>query len=121
MAAAEYNFPTHIRGDAFKARVIKLWTDTLNTVKLDCTGAKVLIQVRKNRKSPVIIQWSTEDSTITITNENEWNLAKKTGAQMDFEEFDYIYDAQMELAGETGDPLTYFKGIFPIVNDVTFE
>lgn len=115
--AGVYNFSTLKRGDAFKGKRFKMYSDAEHTVPLSITGYSILMQVRKSKFDPVVLEWSTADGTITIENGNEFFLAKKTKVDMDIDPFEYLYD--IEFTDGDDEPETFIEGVFPISNDIS--
>ena len=116
-----YNFTLpQKRGDTFNGFQFEINVEVNGVLSpVDFTGAVIKMQVRKNRQTAPVAEWLTSDGSITISgvNNNEINIAAKTGPQMDIEEDTYLYDINVVLAN--GVTNTYVEGRFSIGNNIS--
>lgn len=116
MTPGVYYFPNHQRGDTFNGHTFEI---SQNSEPVDFTDADILIQFKATPQSKAVLQWSTDDDSITISGDdnNVINMASKTGDEMDIPAGTYKYDIQVVLSN--GVTNTYVKGSMKIVNDIS--
>jgi hypothetical protein len=103
-----YNFPTHVKGDTFKARQI--------TLGFDITGAEIKMQFKLSGSIQPSFEWSTVDNSFTVSNAST-GVIVMTKKILDFNPASYVYDLQIE--DSNGDVATHFKGSLTIEQDIT--
>lgn len=110
------------RGDTFNGHQFEIFTVTppsTTPVPVNFIGAVIKIQLRIKPGSPVVMEWLTSNSSITITgaSNNIINMLTKTGLQMEIEPGKYRYDINVLLAN--GVTNTYVEGTMEIVDDIS--
>ena len=97
------------------------FTVTQNAAPLDLTGASILIEVKKTKKSATVkMSFDSATADIDITDlVNGVFVLNKTAAQMEaIAAFDsYFYDIEITLA--SGDIFTFVEGLWTHTQDVT--
>ena len=118
MTPATYDFDEVRRGDTFEACPAFL---TLLEDGEPVSIASARMQVRTDdEKAKLVLEWSTEDDSITITGDdsNVLNLGAKTAVVMAAcLAGDHLYDLELTTSG--GVVMTPLKGVLPISADIT--
>ena len=114
MAAQQYNFPSHKRGDTFNGVSFQVLVDGQ---PLDLTGASLRMQVRQNPKSPKpSAEFTLDNQGLLLTNAPEGRF--QFPAQIiNLQPYDYYYDIEFTLA--SGVRKTWITGRWPITSDVS--
>jgi hypothetical protein len=97
----QYNFPKLKKGNTLKETIMTLLD--ANDAPIDCEDASILVQVRKSPSDPVVLEWSTEDETITISGDdnNVVTLLEMGPEYTDIVPGIYKYDILVTFADET--------------------
>jgi hypothetical protein len=109
-----YDIPAHKAGDTWQG--IPSITIFRNGSALDLTGATAKMQVRFKTDSPSVIDFSTQDNTITFLTSVS-GLINIPPRLVDLPPATYIYDLKITLA--TGEVKTFLEGDWPITSHVT--
>jgi hypothetical protein len=109
-----YDIPDHLRGDTWDG--ITSISLSKNDVPLILTGAKVLLQFRKEVDSPVALELSTDNGGITITDDLN-GIISVPPVLITMRYGIYQYDLQVVLAD--GYTKTYMKGSWKIIGDIS--
>lgn len=105
------NFET-IKGDTWQGATITL---SQSGIPVDITTAEFKMQVRKNACSEIALEWSTSDSTITIT-EGLSGIFTIAARDIDLTPTTYKFDCEMVLLSVTN---TIFSGDWVVTEDIT--
>lgn len=111
----EIELTPHLRGDTWAgfAEIEIL----LNGEPVDLTGASARMQIRRSKGSPTLLmEWSTSDDTITLTEPSEGKFAV-VGRVIDLPAGSVVWDIELTLA--SGRVLTVAGGSWEILGDVT--
>lgn len=103
-----YNFPTHKKGDTFKARQINFG--------FSVAGCIIKMQFKIEGASTVSFEWSTVDSSFLVTNATT-GLVTMNKKILNFKSATYLYDLQ--ITDSNGNVTTYFEGSILITQDIT--
>jgi hypothetical protein len=110
----QYTIPSHLRGDTWDGITSVILQK--NGIPLNLTGATIKMEFREDIDSPVVLELSTTNSKITITNALSGTISiPETIIDIPFGK--YVYDLQVTLA--SGYNKTYMRGTWEIVADVT--
>lgn len=109
-----YDFPDHKRGDTFPSVAFTL---TVDGVPLNCSGSNVLSQFRAKDYSPVVLEFTTSDGTITIEgmDNNIIRFNERSGSDMLMDAGKYFYDVDIQFPDGTNK--TYIEGTINITTD----
>lgn len=114
MEPATYNIPPHTSGDSWKG--IPSLKITINGVPPSVSLASVKMQFRKSCQGSVALELSSSNGKITIVDAIGWEMSiPKQVVSMPPET--YLYDLQ--TVDSNGDIVTYLKGEWPILADIT--
>lgn len=117
-----YNIPRHRRGDTWLG--IPEISINIGTEPLNLDGAVIRMQVRRNPDAKdIIMEWSTEDNTIEILN-NEEGKFRVNGRVIDILAGKYYYDIEINTLTTLPLPdnrriITVLGGSWEIIRDVT--
>lgn len=115
MGPALYNLPDAYRGDSYGPITFRFRNQATDTY-LDFSSARIDVQVRNKRfKDVIILNWSTENSSIEI--QNDYIVLKQiSGENMKVPPGAYPYDMQIIMDGII---TTYLKGSINVLKDIT--
>lgn len=113
MLPSVYNLPTGYRNDTYGPINFTFTNATGGAILLD--NASGLLQVKNKINRDVVLQWGTQDNSMTISG-NKLTLSLTPRNKMNLFEDSYIYDLQLNTGEVTK---TYLKGELPIIGDVT--
>jgi hypothetical protein len=113
-----YNFPPHIKGDAFKGRTFKI---DINGQDIDASNYIIKMQLRKGMSAayPVVYEFSTDNGRIVPSGladgkfsipflAKEWDNVIEPGK--------YVYDMEFTLGDKRS---TWIKGIWKFNRQTT--
>jgi hypothetical protein len=110
----QYTIPSHLRGDTWDG--ITSIVLHKNGIPLNLTGATIKMEFREDIDSPVVLELSTTNGKITITNALSGTISiPETIIDIPFGK--YVYDLQVTLT--SGYNKTYMRGTWEIVADIT--
>ncbi len=109
-----YNIPAHKAGDTWQG--IPSITIFRNGSALDLTGATAKMQVRFKIDAPSVIDFSTQNNTITLIApiSGIFNIPARL---VDLPPATYLYDLKISLSG--GEVKTFLEGNWSITSHVT--
>ena len=102
----------HYSGDTWHGLTL---TVSQSGVPLNISGASLAMEIRKAPGTPILYEWSTDDSTIALTDPANGKLTVNPRI-IDLPSGVYPFDLEMAL-GETVTTLIY--GTFTITADIT--
>lgn len=109
-----YNIPAHKAGDTWKGIAgITIFRDGS---ALDLTGATAKMQVRFQIDSPTVVEFSSQNNTITFIAPTSGILSIPPQI-IDVPPATYLYDLEITLA--SGEVKTWLEGKWPINSHVT--
>ena len=114
-----YNFPDHKRGDTFPDFAIATLTDADTDAAIAVTSAR--LQVRSRPVGTLLLEWTTEDATLTITGagSNVITLLEKS-AEIMAAVATGTHDYDLEVVLTTGtQTLTLLAGTWLITADTS--
>lgn len=114
MAAATYNFPTHIKGDTFQGMQFTL-SDGVSPI--DITGYTIECKFRLQYKNGKLAESLSTTSGITITDASN-GVFQIDPLVIDWDAGRYYYDIEFTDTG--GIISTYIQGIMVVNQDVTY-
>lgn len=117
---ANYDFPTHYKGDGLKSFNITLQED--DGTPIDLTGSEVKMQLRETQTTAGEAVWEfsnleSADSGITLSDPENGVMTLNEIKAWDIPARKYYYD--LEVKDSTGFVTTYIKGEWVISQDIT--
>jgi len=108
----------HLKGDTFNECLFEMLIEESSVyVPINITDAVIRMQLRKEAGQPVALSLtSVSNQGITITN-GPLGLFKINEQVIDIPAKSYEYDIEIEFP--TGKILTYVRGNFNVINDIT--
>jgi hypothetical protein len=110
-----YDIPAHLRGDTWSG--ISSIVIQTGGVPVDLTNAIIIMQVREEVDSPVVLELSTTNGAVQIANDPTIGTFSFLPLIVDIPFDSYIYDIQITL--QTGYVKTYLTGSWEILPDIT--
>lgn len=119
MLPGTYNF-THKCGTTFTRKTLSLFTTPPNPGDEDIpqpwNAISAKMQIRKCKSGPIILQWSTDESSIEIS-EYEIFLNEKTPQEMNITPGVYEYD--LYITNTQNQTFAYIQGTFTFLEQIS--
>ncbi len=113
----EYNFKPHVKGDTFLGAEFQV-SDGAEAI--DLTNYRIRMHLRRQASpsASLVMAFDTEDETIEIHEPAEGRF-RIPARVIDVPAFNYKHD--IEFTNGAGRVRTWVRGVFPVVEEVTYD
>lgn len=114
MIPAIYNLPDAYRGDMYGPITLRIKDSDGNYINV--MNSEVNLHVKNKKNYSIVLNWSTSDATVELSNDYTITLKEKESCKMQMPGGVYDYDLQMLKDGVMR---SYLRGALSVIGDVT--